>query len=73
MIIVKMEEMMRRRGIKTQAQLAVLTGLSQNSISRIKTGQGRLSNIGRLCNIFGCQPGDLLEYVPDEQTKYDYS
>ena len=24
-----------------------------------------LENIGRLCDLLDCQPGDILEYVPD--------
>lgn len=65
MMIVKMDEMMRRRGIKTQGELAKLAKLSQNTISSIKGGSGRIENIGKLCDALDCQPGDLLEYVPD--------
>lgn len=25
-------------------------------------------NIGTLCALLGCQPGDILEYVPDDKT-----
>ena len=24
-------------------------------------------NITRLCKLFNCQPGDIIEYVPDEE------
>lgn len=66
MMIVKLEEMMRRKGIKTQGELADLAGLSQNSISAIKRGNGKLKSIGLLCAALNCQPGDLLEYIPEE-------
>ena len=26
-----------------------------------------LDNIGRLCDLLHCQPGDILEYVPDKE------
>lgn len=26
-----------------------------------------LDNIGRICELLGCQPGDILEYVPDAE------
>ena len=67
MILVKMREMMQRRGIKTQKKLSKLTGISENSLSKISTGQGfRHDSIEKLCASLDCQPGDLLEYVPDD-------
>ena len=65
MIVVRLREMMERRGIRSQAELARLTGLSANSISSIAHGRGRLESIGRICAALDCQPGDLLEYVPE--------
>lgn len=67
MMLVKLEEMMRRRGMRTQGDLAELTGLNKNSISALKKGRGRLESVERLCAGLDCQPGDLLEYVPSEK------
>ena len=65
MMIVKIQEMMQRKGIKRQGDLAKLAGLSDNSISALKQGRGRLESIGRLCRALDCQPGDLLSHEPD--------
>lgn len=41
--------------------------LSESALQRLRNGEFvSLSNLGTLCKLLGCQPGDLLEYVPDE-------
>ena len=50
--------------------LALAMGLSEVNLSRIKTGKVsaiRFSTLEALCRELGCQPGDLLEYVPDDE------
>lgn len=42
------------------------------NLSLIKTGKikaVRLSTLNDLCRILNCTPGDILEYVPDEQDR----
>lgn len=49
-------------------ELARRIGLSQNNLSRIKKGHVkaiRWSTLEAICRELDCQPGDLLEYVPD--------
>lgn len=49
-------------------ELARAIGLSEVNLSRIKNGKisaVRFSTLDALCRELGCQPGDLLEYVPD--------
>ena len=49
-------------------QLADRVGITQVNLSRIKTGKStaaRFSTLGALCEALDCQPGDLLEYIPD--------
>ena len=51
-------------------ELAGRIGLSENNLSRIKTGNIkaiRWSALEAICKELGCQPGDLLEYVPDPE------
>lgn len=55
----------------TLVEIARATGISRNTLSRLAdVRQTRyVTNTGvidRLCRYFGCQPGDLLVYVPDE-------
>nr|WP_273395701.1 helix-turn-helix transcriptional regulator [Thermophilibacter mediterraneus] len=49
--------------------LAERVGLTEANLSRIKTGRisaVRFSTLDAICRELGCQPGDILEYVPDE-------
>lgn len=41
--------------------------LSQSTLQKLRDG-GQLSwsNIETICRLLQCQPGDILEYVPDE-------
>ena len=41
--------------------------LSESTIQKLRKGQGiSWANIETLCKLLECQPGDLIEYVPDE-------
>jgi putative transcriptional regulator len=45
------------------------TGLNRNTITLLYKEDARridLDAIDKLCNLFGCEVGDLLEYVPEE-------
>lgn len=43
--------------------------IGQRSWGALKDGKGGLhtDTIGKLCRRMNCQPGDLMEYVPDEE------
>ena len=45
--------------------------MGQNAYTTLMNGTAKLSAeiIDRLCKEFNCQPGDLMEYIPDEQTE----
>ena len=41
--------------------------LSQSTLQKLRKGQGLAwENIDNLCKLLECQPGDLFEFVPDE-------
>ncbi len=44
--------------------------LSQSTLQKLRDG-GQLSwsNIETICRLLQCQPGDILEYVPDDETE----
>lgn len=46
-----------------------LQGISPTILAKIKTRERGLDyrTINRLCKIMDCQPGDLMEYVPDDE------
>ena len=40
--------------------------LSESTIQKLRSGNPvSWANIGQLCKLLGCQPGDLLEYVDE--------
>ena len=52
------------------SELEEKTGISLNNLSILKTGKAkavRFSTLNEVCRALNCQPGDLLQYVPDEK------
>jgi putative transcriptional regulator len=42
--------------------------IPQSSLTRIRRNEPiNLSTIDTICKLLNCQPGDLLEYVPDDE------
>lgn len=51
-------------------ELAKKLDCTVQTISRIKTGKikaFRMETMNALCEFFECQPGDVLEYISDEE------
>ncbi len=75
MLRVKLREVMddyrRRTGDRmTYERLAERTGLSKATLESLASRDSyntRLSTIEKLCLALGCSPGDLLEFVPDQE------
>jgi putative transcriptional regulator len=54
------------------SELEEKTGISLNNLSILKTGKAkavRFSTLNEVCRALNCQPGDLLQYVPDEMNE----
>lgn len=67
-IIVNLDVMLAKRKVQSK-EIAELIGLSENNLSRIKTGRIkaiRFSTLNALCWALDCKPGDILDYVYDE-------
>jgi len=50
-------------------ELAEATGIAANNLSILKNNKARavrFSTLEAICKALNCQPGDLLEFVPDE-------
>ncbi|MBT9762685.1 helix-turn-helix transcriptional regulator [Collinsella aerofaciens] len=61
--------MLAERKISSK-ELAGRVGISQVNMSRIKTGKVsaiRFSTLDAICRALDCQPGDVLEYMPDDE------
>jgi putative transcriptional regulator len=56
-------------------QVAEITGLSQPTVSKLYNNEpqdvktAKLETIDKLCAALECQPGDLIEYIPEEGTE----
>lgn len=69
MIILRLDRMLAERKISSK-ELAGRVGISQVNMSRIKTGKVsaiRFSTLDTICRALDCQPGDVLEYMPDDE------
>jgi putative transcriptional regulator len=65
----KLNEVMARKRMKNK-DLAAALGISENSVYRLRKvdEMPRLTpeRLNGICAVLKCQPGDLLEYVPDD-------
>jgi DNA-binding Xre family transcriptional regulator len=54
----------------TKEALKNKAGLSSATMTKISKGESvTLKTINAICNVLQVQPGDILEWVPDESTK----
>ena len=68
-IIVNLDVMMAKRKMSLN-ELSEKVGLTLSNLSILKTGKAkaiRFSTLETICNVLNCQPGDILEYVNDDQ------
>lgn len=58
---------MKEKGI-TQYKLINYYGISPSQITRLKRNANiNTHTINMLCNILGCDIGDIMSYIPDQQ------
>ncbi|WP_243494940.1 helix-turn-helix domain-containing protein [Priestia aryabhattai] len=68
MIRVNLDVMMAKRKISLN-ELADRVGITKSNLSILKTEKAkaiRFTTLEAICAVLNCQPGDILEYVPDE-------
>lgn len=61
-------ELVKRK--MTSRELALAIGLTETNLSLLKSGKVkgiRFNTLEAICAHLGCQPGDILEYVPEEE------
>ncbi len=66
-IIVNLDVMLARRKIRSR-ELAARIELTEANVSLLKSGKVRgirFDTLERICAVLDCQPGDILQYVPD--------
>jgi putative transcriptional regulator len=60
--------MMMAKRKMSLTELSQRIGISMTNLSLLKTGKVkgiRFSTLAAICKELNCQPGDILEYVPD--------
>jgi putative transcriptional regulator len=70
-IVVRLDVMMARRKVRSNV-LARAIGITEANLSLLKSGKVkglRFSTLDAICRVLECQPGDLLEFVPDETSQ----
>ena len=70
-IILRLDRVMADRKISLN-ELASRVGISNVNLSNLKTGKVkavRFSTLDAICDVLDCQPGDVIEYRPEETQK----
>ncbi len=60
-------ELVKRK--MTSRELAKVVGVTEANLSLLKSGKVkgiRFNTLEATCAYLGCQPGDILEYVPED-------
>ena len=68
-IVVNIDVMMARRKMPLN-ELAEKVDITPANLSILKTGKAkaiRFSTLEAVCRVLDCQPGDILEYTPEEE------
>ncbi len=66
-IQINLDVMLARRKMSL-TELSGRVGLSLTSLSLFKTGKMkglRFASLNSICRELDCQPGDIIEYIPD--------
>lgn len=69
-IIVNLDVMLAKRKMRSK-ELAALIGITEQNVSLLRSGKVkgvRFETLERICEALQCQPGEILEYKPDERT-----
>ena len=68
-IILRLDRVMADRKMSLN-DLAANVGISNVNLSKLKTGKVsaiRFSTLDGICRVLECQPGDILEYEPEQK------
>lgn len=68
-IVVRLDVMLARRKMRSR-ELAERIGITEQTLSLLKSGKvkgSRFETLAAICAALGCQPGDILEAMPEGQ------
>ncbi|MEL6435747.1 MAG: helix-turn-helix transcriptional regulator [Pseudomonadota bacterium] len=69
-IIVNLDVMLAKRKMRSK-ELAEIIGITEQNVSLLKSGKVRgvrFETLEKICDALECQPGDILEYAPGEES-----
>ena len=69
MIIINIDVMLAKRKMSV-TELSERVGITMANISILKNGKAKaikVDTLDKVCRALGCQPGDILEYVEEEE------
>lgn len=69
MIVFHIDVMLAKRKMSL-TELSERVGITLANLSILKTGKARavrMETLDRLCTALDCQPGDLMEFLPEEK------
>ena len=67
-IIIRLDVVLAQNKVRSK-ELAEIIGITEQNHSLLKNGKVkgiRLETLDRICRTLNCQPGDILEYQPDD-------
>ncbi|HEY3951127.1 helix-turn-helix transcriptional regulator [Phenylobacterium sp.] len=70
-IVLRLDVVMARRKVRSNV-LARAIGITEANLSLLKSGKVkglRFSTLEAICRFLDCQPGDILEFIPDERAE----
>ncbi len=73
-IILRLDRVMADRKMSLN-ELSERVGVANVNLSKLKNGHIsaiRFSTLIAICEALNCQPGDILEYVPDDEAPGEY-
>ena len=68
-IVVNLDVMLARRKMSL-TELSEKLGITMANLSILKSGRAkavRFSTLEAICAVLDCQPGDILEYLPEKE------
>jgi len=69
MIVINIDVMLAKRKMSV-TELSERVGITMANISILKNGKAkaiRIETLDKICQALDCQPGDILEWRPDEE------
>lgn len=65
------DKKLREMGVTPYSSRSKGGGIAQGTFTKLKNGIVPTGAIDQICSILKCQPGDLIEWVPDEEPEME--